>query len=62
VQHSICQPIGQAVCDDAELGVACQSAAVGAEREELAWFELPSRPRPTLAATKLFEEWFWAAS
>jgi RES domain-containing protein len=67
VQHSICQPIGQAVHADAELGVACRSAAVGAEREELAWFELawfelPSRPRPTLAATKLFEEWFWAAS
>jgi len=62
VQHSICQPIGQAVYDDAELGVACRSAAVGAEREELAWFELPSRPRPTLATTKLFEEWFWAAS
>lgn len=61
VQHSICQPMGQAVHDDAESGVACRSAAVGAGREELAWFELPSRPRLTVAATKLFEEWFWAA-
>ena len=62
VKHSICQPIGQAIYDDGELGVACRSAVVVAAGEELAWFELPSRPRPTLTTTKLFEEWFWAAS
>jgi hypothetical protein len=62
VKHSICQPIKQTIYDDDELGVACRSAAVVAAGEELACFELPSRPRPTLATTKLFEEWFWAAS
>lgn len=59
VEHGICQSIGQAAYDDAEPGVACRSAAPGASGEELAWFALPLRARPTLAQTRSFDEWFW---
>jgi hypothetical protein len=62
VPHSICQPIGQAVHDDVEPGVACRSAAVGTAGEELVWFALQSRSRPKLAQMRSFEEWFWTAS
>jgi len=62
VRHDVCQAIGQAAYDDAEPGVACRSAATGAAGEELVWFALPRRARPTRVQTRSFDEWFWAAS
>lgn len=61
VPHEICQPMGQAAFDDAELGIACRSAAPGADGEELAWFALPGRVLPTRSDTTSFDDWYWSS-
>lgn len=60
VPHSICQPIGQTLYDDAELGIAGRSAAAGAEGGcELAWFARPGRTPLVPQSRRAFDHWFW---
>lgn len=60
VPHAVCQPIGQRLYEDRELGIAARSAAPGAAHgRELAWFAQPGRQPLTVAARRPFETWFW---
>ncbi len=60
IPHEVCQPIGQRLYDDAELGIASRSAAPRAPHgRELAWFAQPDRPPLTAQSRGGFESWFW---
>jgi hypothetical protein len=62
VPWSTCQPIGQPAYDDGLPGIACRSAATGAEPgdEELAVFDSHTRDvRQT--GRLLFDDWYWDA-
>jgi hypothetical protein len=61
VTHTTCQPIGRLAWNDQLPGIACRSAATGATKtdEELAYFDRPRRPRPTVEARTSFAEWWW---
>lgn len=54
-----CRPVGQTAWDAGAPGIACRSAAAGADRshEELAWFA--RRAKLALARVEPFERWFW---
>lgn len=59
VPHSTCQQIGQEAWDSDEAGIACRSAAPGADGEELAWF---FRTEALQVDTRVsFDDWYWAA-
>jgi len=60
VPHQVCQPIGQRLYDNGELGIACHSAAPGAANgRELAWFAQPDRAALAVQSRQAFESWFW---
>jgi len=61
VPHSACRPIGLAAYEDGEPGIACRSAAPGANGEELVWFALPERAIPPRGQARSFDEWFWGS-
>jgi hypothetical protein len=60
VPHATCQPIGQRAFGEAELGIACRSAAPGARGKELVWFANVGRTTPSISSTHNFDDWFWA--
>jgi RES domain len=61
VEHSECQPVGQAAFDEGQPGVACRSAAGGATLadEELAMFVRAGRLKVTMTGRRPFADWFW---
>jgi RES domain len=60
VAHAVCQPIGQRLYDEGELGIASRSAAPGAAHgRELAWFAQPDRRALVVHARTGFESWYW---
>lgn len=60
VPHGVCQPIGQRLYDEGELGIAARSAAPGvAHGWELAWFAQPGRSPLVAEMRRPFESWFW---
>jgi hypothetical protein len=54
------QPVGEAVWEQGERGIACRSSAMtGRERgEELAWFVRGSADRLRINRRRAFEDWF----
>lgn len=62
VTHAVCQPIGQALYDAGELGIACRSAnSAEGEGSELAWFDQPGRVAPAEQHRQNFDDWYWGA-
>jgi RES domain len=59
-----CWPIGEAAHDTGHDGVACRSAAKGAQPddEELAYFERDNAPALQPRERRAFSDWFWATA
>lgn len=60
VTHATCRRVGREAFADRMPGVACRSAAVGAQRnnEELAIYEHASSA-PTITGRVAFADWWW---
>jgi hypothetical protein len=63
VRHATCQPVGQAVLDDGQPGIACRSAATGASPtdEELGVFDQVVAASVQMTGRHPFADWFWGA-
>lgn len=63
VRHETCQPIGQVAYNGGRSGVACRSAASGANLgdEELAVFDRNAEAAVRMIGRQQFSEWFWGA-